>query len=116
MSEAEKKERAELEKKNAEITASNRKAEDTNKTVNAALKAGAAAFEAKNYDVAITEFDKGVEADPDFAGSAPVLLNYKGVALQKRALAAYTSSSGADAAAKLAALEKMKPDLTNALT
>ena len=115
MSEAERKQRAELEKKNAEITASNRRAEDTNKIVNAALKAGAAAFEAKNYDAAIAEFDKGVEADPEFAGSAPVLLNYKGVALQKRAVATYAAASQGDATARVAALEKIKPDLTNAL-
>ncbi|MEP7147490.1 MAG: carboxypeptidase-like regulatory domain-containing protein [Acidobacteriota bacterium] len=115
MSEAEKKERAELEKKNAQITASNKKAEDSNKVVNEALKAGAAAFKAQNYDLAITEFEKGVVADPDYVGSAPVLLNYKGTAYQKRALASYNAAAVGDAGAKAAAQEKIKSDLSSAL-
>ncbi|MEP6703913.1 MAG: hypothetical protein ABJB34_03825, partial [Acidobacteriota bacterium] len=115
MTDAQKKERAELERKNAEITVSNKKAEDTNKVVNSALQAGAVAFKAANYDAAISEFDKGIEADPDFAGSAPVLLNYKGVSHAKRAIAAYKASAGGDATAKAAAIEKMKPDLSAAL-
>ena len=78
MTEAQKKEQAELAKKNAQITESNKKAEDVNKVVNGAVQTGSAAFKALNYDLAISEFDKGVEADPDFAGSAPVLLNYQG--------------------------------------
>ncbi|HKP67878.1 MAG TPA: hypothetical protein VJV05_01260, partial [Pyrinomonadaceae bacterium] len=105
-----KKQREELEKKNAEITAKNKKAEDSNKAVNAALKAGATAFEAKDYDTAVTEFTKGIEADPDFAGSAPYLLNYKGVALQKRAVATY---NGATDRASVAG--KVKADLDAAV-
>ncbi|MEO6333562.1 MAG: carboxypeptidase-like regulatory domain-containing protein [Pyrinomonadaceae bacterium] len=115
MTEAQKKERAELERKNAEITVSNKKAEDTNKVVNTALQAGAASFNTANYDAAIAEFDKGIAADPDFAGSAPVLLNYKGVAHAKRAIATYKASASGDATAKAAAIEKMKPDLSAAL-
>lgn len=115
-SEADKKAQAELAAKNAEIAEKNKKAEDTNKVVNGALKAGAAAFTAKNYDLAIAEFHKGVEADPDFIGSAPVLLNYEGIAYQKRAVTTYNTAAQGDAAARVAALEKIKPDLTNALT
>ena len=114
-SEVDKKQQADLEAKNAEIMAKNKKAEDTNKNVNAALKAGAAAFTAKDYDTAISEFDKGVQADPDFIGSAPVLLNYKGVAYQKRALATYNAAAQGDAAARAAAAEKIKADITSAL-
>lgn len=114
MTEAQKKEQAELAKKNAQITESNKKAEDVNKVVNGAVQAGSAAFKALNYDLAISEFDKGVEADPDFAGSAPVLLNYKGVAHIKRSLATYKAAAAGDAAAKGAAIEKMKPDFASA--
>ena len=114
-SEAAKKEREELEKKNAQIMAANKKAEDANKVVNEALKAGAAAFKAQNYDLAITEFDRGVAADPDYVGSAPVLLNYKGNAYQKRALATYNASITGDAAAKAAAQDKIKADITSSL-
>ena len=108
-----KKQREELIKKNAEIEAKNKKAMDANKVVNEALKAGEAAFVAKNYDLAITEFEKGVEADPDFAGSAPPLLNYKGVALQRRAVA--TNNAAADATARAAVAGKVKADLDAAV-
>ena len=111
--EEQKKARAELEKKNAEIMAKNKQAEDANKVVNAALKAGEAAFVAKNYDAAIAEFDKGVAADPNFAGSAPPLLNYKGVAHQRRAMATYNAA--ADAAARTAAAGTIKADLDAAV-
>ena len=114
MSAEEKKAQAELIKKNAEITEANKKAEDVNKVVNAALQAGGAAFKALNYDLAIAEFDKGIAADPDFAGSAPVFLNYKGVAHMKRALATYKAAGAGDAASKAAAMEKMKPDFASA--
>lgn len=110
-----KKQQEELQKKTAKILESNKKAEDANKVVNAALKAGAAALTAQNYDLAITEFDKGIEADPDFEGSAPVLLNYKGVALQKRALTAYNAAAQGDPTGRTAAIEKSKPDLENAI-
>jgi len=108
-----KKAREELEKKNAEIMAKNKKAEDANKVVNTALKAGATAFEAKDYDTAIAEFSKGVDADPAFAGSAPPLLNYKGVALQRRAMATYNASS--DPSARAAATPKIKADIDAAV-
>ena len=114
-SEASKKEREELEKKNAQITEANKKAQDANKVVNEALKAGAAAFKAQNYDLAISEFDRGITADPDYVGSAPVLLNYKGSAYQKRALAAYNATAAGDAAARTAAQGKIKADLVSAL-
>jgi tetratricopeptide (TPR) repeat protein len=115
-SEADKKERAELLKKNAEIDAANKRAEATNKLVNEAMKAGVDAYKALNYDGAIAEFDRGIQADPEFVGSAPVFLNYKGLAHQKRALAAYNSTTQSDAAAKLAAQEKIKSDLSSAFT
>ncbi len=115
VSEAQKKEQEELQKKNAAILESNKKAEDANKVVNASLKAGAAAFTAKNYELAIVEFEKGIAADPDFEGSAPVLLNYKGVALQQRALATFNAAAAGDPSGRAAAIEKSKPDLVSAI-
>ncbi len=79
-----------------------KKAEDNFKIVNAALKAGDEAYKAKNYDAAIASFDQGINADPDFAGSAPTLLNYKGVALKELGYAAYQRSTKGDKAAELA--------------
>ncbi|PYS99467.1 MAG: hypothetical protein DMF63_11445 [Acidobacteria bacterium] len=115
MSEEQKKQQAELEKKNAEIMASNKKAEDTNKVVNAALQAGNAALKAGDWNTAIAEFEKGYAADPEFAASASVMLNAKGVALVKRALATYKAVPSGDTTARGAALGKMKPDLEGAI-
>jgi tetratricopeptide (TPR) repeat protein len=91
------------------------KAENTNKIVNAALKDGDTAFKAKDWSTAIAKFDEGINADPDFEGSAPVLLNYKGVALKSRAFEAYERGSKADPATKAAELEKAKADFLASL-
>jgi tetratricopeptide (TPR) repeat protein len=82
--------------------AARKSAENNFKIVNAALKAGDEAYKAKNYDAAIASFDQGINADPDFAGSAPTLLNYKGVALKELGFAAYQGSIKGDKAAGLA--------------
>ena len=57
--------REELLKKNAEIAASNKKAEESNAIVERTFKAGNDALNAKNYDVAITQYDEGLAADPE---------------------------------------------------
>lgn len=93
----------------AENQAAKARAEGNHKLVNAALQAGDAAFNAKNYQGAIAKFDEGIAVDPDFAGSAPVLLNYKGAALKELGYAAYLESTkAADRPAKDAALAKAK--------
>ncbi len=96
-------EREKRKKMIAENEAARKKAEDNYKVVNAALKAGDAAYKAKNYDEAVAKFDEGINADPDFAGSAPTLLNYKGVALKELGYAAYQRSLKGDKATELAA-------------
>ncbi|MEJ7849644.1 MAG: carboxypeptidase-like regulatory domain-containing protein [Pyrinomonadaceae bacterium] len=110
-----KKQQAEQQKQKAEIEARNKKAGDTNKIVNAVLKEGSDAYNAKNYDLAIAKFDEGYSADPDFEGSAPILLSNKGLALRERGVAAVVQSSSGDAAAKAAAREKAKADFTAAI-
>jgi tetratricopeptide (TPR) repeat protein len=106
-----KKAQEEYQKQLAKYNEEKKKAEDSNKIVNAALKDGDAAFKAKDYATAIAKFDEGINADPEFEGSAPVLLNYKGVTLKTRAFEAYErASKAADAAAKAAELEKAKAD------
>lgn len=104
------KEREEYEKQLAKNKEEKAKAENANKIVNDALKAGDAAFKAKDYATAIAKFDEGINADPDFEGSAPVLLNYKGVVLKTRAFEAYERGSKGDPATKAAELEKAKAD------
>ena len=105
-----KKAQQEYEKQLAKYNEEKAKAENTNKIVNDALKAGDAAFKAKDYSTAIAKFDEGINADPEFEGSAPVLLNYKGVALKTRAFEAYERAAKGDPANKAAEMEKAKAD------
>jgi len=105
------KEDEEYKKKVAEYTEQKKKAEDANKIVNAAFQEGDKLYKAKDYDNAIAKFDEGINADPEFEGSAPILLNYKAVALKDRGVANYNKSLSADADAKAAALDKAKTDL-----
>ncbi len=113
---AQKKEQAELEKKNAEILAGNKKAENVNAIVNKAQVEGNKAFNDKNYDLAIASYDEGINADPDFEGSAPVLLNNKASALIRRAIDKYNAAVKGDPSSKAAALELVKKDLSDSIT
>lgn len=104
-----KKAREDYEKQLAEATAKNKKIEDTNKIINESLKAGSEAFTAKNYDLAISKFDEGINADPEYPGSATVLNNNKALAYRLRAFESYKQGN-ADAANKASWLEKAKND------
>jgi len=111
---AQAKEDAEYQKKVAEYNEQKKKAEDSNKIVNAALKDGIAAFQAKNFELAAQKFDEGYQADPDFEGSAPIMIRNKGVALREWGIMMVHDSASGDAAAKAAALEKAKANFTQA--
>lgn len=108
-----KKAKAEYDKQVADVTAKNQKIEKNTSVINAALKDGSSAFDAKNYDLAIAKFDEGYNADPEYAGSAPILLNNKALALRLRGFDAYKQST-TDAANKAALMEKAKKDFTDA--
>jgi tetratricopeptide (TPR) repeat protein len=110
-----KKQQEEYEKKVAEVNAKNAKALKANEIITASLKEGGAAYDSKNYDLAITKFDEGYNADPDFAGSAPVLLNNKALALLSRATDTYNKAVKGDEAAKTAGKAAAKTDLTEAV-
>lgn len=83
MTAEQKKAQAEFEKQKADIENKNKKIESENAIISQALKDGNAAFNAKDWDLAITKYTEGIAASPNFAGSAPVLLNNKGAALRK---------------------------------
>jgi tetratricopeptide (TPR) repeat protein len=106
--------RERLQKEAAANAEARKKAVETNKAVNEALKAGDTAFKAKDYDTAITKFDEGVNLDPDFAGSAPILLNYKGATLKEQALDAYRASLKGDREAQLAIAKTKFDEATKA--
>ncbi len=110
-----KKKQEELDKKRAEITDKNAKIETQTARVKAALEEGNAAYNSKNYDLAIAKYEEGFQANPDFVGSAPILLNNKGQALRLRAAETYNANvNNKDPQAKIAAMTKVREDLAAA--
>ncbi len=109
-----KKQREEDAKKRAEIEAKNKKIQESDEIARKSLEDGSAAFKAKNYDAAIAKFDEGITAVPDFVGSTPVLLNYKGVALKDRGFGYYVEGSK-DKALKDAKFATAKKDWNEAI-
>lgn len=102
--------RAEALKKNAEVAAANKKAEESNAIILRTLKAGNEALTTKNYDVAIAQYSEGITSDPEHPG-APVLLTNKATALKARGVDSYNASiKASDDAAKAAGLESSKKD------
>lgn len=85
-SEEDKKNAAELEKEKLKIAEKNKKTEEFNAVTAKALEEGNKAFGSKNYDLAISNFDEGYKANPEFLGSAPGFLNNKGTVLGVRAV------------------------------
>lgn len=110
-----KKEKEEYEKKLAEYNANKQKIESQTAIVRKALDEGNNAFNSKNYDLAIVKFEEGFQANPDFVGSAPVLLNNKGTALKQRAVNAFNENNKiTDAKARNDAMTKVQQDLSDA--
>jgi len=112
-----KKQQEEYNKKVAEVTEKNKKIEASTQIINAAVKEGGVAYDSKNYDLAIAKFDEGYKADPDFAGTAPVMLNNKALALIGRGSDSYNKSVKAtDDASKAALKQSAKNDFIEVLT
>jgi tetratricopeptide (TPR) repeat protein len=116
MSAADKAKQAELIKKNAEIDAKNKKLQAEDEVARAAAKDGFAALEAKNYDLAISKFDEGITAVPDYVGSTPVLLAGKVQALKSRGFNYYVQGAGSkEVPERLAKYELAKKEYASAL-
>jgi tetratricopeptide (TPR) repeat protein len=116
MSEADKKRLAEEEAKLKAIEASNKKIEESTAVVKRSLEEGNAAFGTKNYDIAIVKYDEGINASPDFVGTAPVLLNNKGLSLRARAIANYNANvKNTDAKARQDANIQVRKDFADSL-
>jgi tetratricopeptide (TPR) repeat protein len=114
--EEQKKAQAEYEKKVAEVTAKNKEIESKNTVIQNALKEGNDAFNAKNYDLAISKWTEGINADPTYVGSAPILLNNKGTALKIVGVDSYNRAvKSTDAAEKADLLAKAKASLEGAV-
>jgi tetratricopeptide (TPR) repeat protein len=65
---------AQTEEKNKQIAENNRK-------IRQALTEGVKAYDEKNYRLALEKFDQAYNLNPDFWGTAPVMLNNKAMAL-----------------------------------
>ncbi|MBS1795876.1 MAG: tetratricopeptide repeat protein [Acidobacteria bacterium] len=92
-SEEDKKKREEELKRRAEIEAKNKKIQEADAIAQKSLEEGAKLFAAKSYDAAIAKFTEGITAVPDYVGSTPVLLNYKGVSLKDRGFGYYVEGA-----------------------
>ncbi len=116
LTEEQKKAQAEYEKKVAEITAKNDKIKEKNALIERVLSEGNAAFNSGDYATAIAKYEEGIAADPEFVGSAPVLLNNRGAALKKKAVDEYNAAAKTkDSAQITAAKAKAGKDLSDSL-
>ncbi|HEX8370095.1 MAG TPA: hypothetical protein VF604_16225 [Pyrinomonadaceae bacterium] len=111
----EKKKQEDLTKKNAEIEAKNSRIKNANEVINRAIAEGKKAYDASDWDMAIAKFDEGYNADPEFAGTAPVFLNNKADALKQRGVSSYKKAT-TDAANKATLMEAMKKDFLESIT
>jgi tetratricopeptide (TPR) repeat protein len=100
--------RAEMERQNAEIAASNEKAKSANEIIERTFKAGNAALMAKNYDEAIKQYQEGLAAD----ANQSALLTNEAAAYKARGVERYNASvsSKDNDAAKNSSLEAAKND------
>lgn len=113
---AQKKEQEELDKKNAEILAKNKKIQDADAVAGKANAEGFAALTAKDYSTAIAKFAEGVAAVPDFVGSTPVMLNGKMAAHKERGFDLYRQgASNTDLTARRAKYEEANKDYDEGL-
>ncbi len=105
---------AEFDAKKAEIEAKNVKAEKVNEVIDRVAKEGKAAFDAKNWDLAIAKYEEGIAADADFVGSAPGFGNNRSMALRVRGVDSYNRAVKAtDVSEKVADLTKARKDLAD---
>jgi tetratricopeptide (TPR) repeat protein len=116
MTAEEKKAREEFEKQKAAVEAKNSKIETNTKIVEAALKAGNDAYSAKDYDTAIAKFTEGINAEPDYVGVTPVLLNNRGAAYDNRAVETFNKfARSPDVSVKSEAYTKTKADIVSSI-
>lgn len=116
LTDEEKKKIAEEEAKIKEIEEKNKKIEAATAIVARSLEEGNTAFNAKDYSLAVTKYEEGVAADPDYVGSAPVLLNNKGTALRMRGINTYNAAiKNTDAKAREEGKTSARKDFADAL-
>ncbi|MFN0278737.1 MAG: tetratricopeptide repeat protein [Pyrinomonadaceae bacterium] len=107
LTDEQKKEQAEFEKKNADITSKNERTKAADAVAAKAFEEGKAASKAENYDLAIAKFNEGIAAVPDFVGSTPILVSLKMDALKTKGFKLYKEgATSGDSAVKKAKFEE----------
>ncbi len=108
-----KKEIEEYNKKVEEIKKKNENIENSNKAMTAALEAGKAAFNNKDYNAAVTEFDKGIAIDAE----QNVFWYFKGLTLYNRGVTKLNESVKPEMKDQMPTLrDAAKADFTDAIT
>jgi tetratricopeptide (TPR) repeat protein len=106
-----KKEQAAYEAKLKEVEAKNARAGNINEVVNRTLKEGNDAYTAKNYDLAISKYTEGIDADPTYVGTAPVMLNNRAASYSARGTESYNKNiKSTDASVRAEAKANAKRD------
>ena len=107
-----KKQKAEYQAKVKDVTSKNDKIKADTEIVTKALQAGNDAYNAKNFDLAITKYDEGISTVPDFVGMTPVLLNNKAIVLRDRSVDTFNGfAKASDPTKKSEAYAKVQKDL-----
>ncbi|MGH9820334.1 MAG: hypothetical protein ACRD43_09215, partial [Pyrinomonadaceae bacterium] len=111
-----KKQQADYEKQVADVNAKNKKMQEGDAVARKSSEEGNAALRASNFDLAITKYDEGIAAVPDYVGSTPILLDGKLAALKGRGYNSYREGAAStDASVKLAKYDLAKKDYSAAL-
>ncbi len=116
LSAEDKKKKAEYDAEVERINKKNEANKSKFDTVVRLLNEGQEAQKAGNLDLAIAKFDEGYKTDPEFAGTAPILLVRLAEVRKARAVATNnTAAATADVTEKVAKLSSAKADLGGAI-
>lgn len=116
LTEEQKKAQEDRAKLEAEYAEKKKKVESETTIIQTSLKEGNDAFNSKNYDVAIAKYEQGIQANPTYVGSAPVLMNNKATVLKERAVDFHNQGVKAtDATIKVQNNTKSKKDFADAV-
>jgi tetratricopeptide (TPR) repeat protein len=115
LSAADKKKIEEENKKIAELNAKNNKIKNADAIARTSFEESKKAYDAKNYELAISKVNEGIEAVPDFAGSTPIMLNLKGNILKDKGFDSYRLGAKSEPEVKAEKYESAKKDWSDSI-